>query len=83
MSVPVRIDRYYLAIKGHGSFNDGAIACMALADAEVAAAVDAVRADLEAAFSGDEYEENAASAAGEGEWSWFRWLALSTLDGSS
>ena len=32
----------------------------------------------EAAFSGDEYEENAAAAAGEGEWSWFKWLATST-----
>lgn len=37
-------------------------------------------ARLAAAFSGEEYEENAAAAAGEGEWSWFRWLALAALD---
>lgn len=39
-----------------------------------------VRAALAAAFSGDEYEENAAAAAGEGEWSWFKWLATTTVD---
>lgn len=33
---------------------------------------------VERAFTGDEFEENAAAAAGEGEWSWFRWLAVSS-----
>jgi len=44
--------------------------------ARVAAAAEALRL----AFSGDEFEENAAAAAGEGEWSWFRWLAVSTVE---
>lgn len=40
----------------------------------------ALRDALEQAFSGLEFEENAAAAAGEGEWSWFRWLATTTAD---
>lgn len=40
----------------------------------------ALRDALEQAFSGPEFEENAAAAAGEGEWSWFRWLATTTAD---
>lgn len=35
---------------------------------------------LREAFSGDEFEENARAAAGEGEWSWFRWLAVTTVE---
>ena len=45
---------------------------------------DGLRAAVEAlgaAFSGDVFEENAAAAAGEGEWSWFRWLAVTTVEG--
>lgn len=38
---------------------------------------------LRAAFSGDEFEENAQAAAGEGEWSWFRWLAVTTVENLS
>lgn len=34
---------------------------------------------LHAAFSGDEYEDNASDAAGEAEWSWWKWLALNTV----
>lgn len=47
---------------------------------DLAAKLAAARSSLDEAFRGDEYEENAAAAAGEGEWSWFRWLALTTLD---
>ncbi|MDF9717374.1 hypothetical protein [Nocardioides sp. ChNu-99] len=36
---------------------------------------DALAEALRDVFRGDEYEENAAAAAGEGEWSWFAWLA--------
>ena len=36
---------------------------------------------LREAFSGDEFAENAQAAAGEGEWSWFRWLAMTTVEG--
>lgn len=35
---------------------------------------------LTEAFSGDDFEENAQAAAGEGEWSWFRWLAVTTVE---
>lgn len=38
---------------------------------------------LRQAFSGDEFEENAAAAAQEGEWSWFKWLAVSTIESLS
>ena len=38
-----------------------------------------VEAAVSEAFSGDEFEENAAAAAGEGEWSWFHWLALAAV----
>lgn len=34
---------------------------------------------LDATFRGDLFEENAMGAASEGEWTWFRWLATSTL----
>ena len=44
--------------------------------ADLAAAVRAERERIAEAFRGDEYEDNAAAAAGEGEWSWWRWLVL-------
>jgi hypothetical protein len=31
-------------------------------------------------FSGDTYEENAIGAAQEDEWSWFKWLAITTVE---
>lgn len=39
-----------------------------------------VTSALTAAFSGDEFAENANAAVGDGELSWFRWLATSTVD---
>jgi hypothetical protein len=60
------------------------LAVEAILDRRVGAAVAQARAEeraaLAEAFTGDDYEENAQEAAGDGEWSWFRWLALSTLD---
>lgn len=58
-------------------------ACVQEVDSLVAAARaedTGLRDRMATAFSGGQFEENAAAAAGEGEWSWFRWLALSTIE---
>lgn len=57
----------------------------ALITEDPTAAAERARVDaaLREAFSGDEYEENAAAAAGEAEWSWFKWLATNAVEDPS
>lgn len=80
------MEALHRAVTGDPSLDDNhlrGVVSRIIAAHVIAAKAEALREveeDLRSAFSGDEYEENAMSAAAEGEWSWFKWLAHSTVE---